>query len=161
MSETNQRDCYNFFMKNITLHASWQIKAPAKKIFQIITDFEQWPAYFPKVAESIEVLTQEGHDLEIKAMVKSFGRTFPVYMKVRILPEKGFTSDNESPTFGTSGHEEFMLSEFSEGTMIDYTYQVVIHKLWLRLLARPLIGWYAMRFWQNAVIDVLKQRLED
>jgi len=61
-------------------------------------------------------------------IVKSFGQKFPVKMKVQILPRKGYISDNENPKFGTSGHEELLLSEHSEGTMINYTYQVAIHK---------------------------------
>jgi hypothetical protein len=105
-------------------------------------------------------MRREGNYLEMNATVKSFGQTFPVKMKTQILPGKGFISDNESPKFGTSGHEELLLSEDREGTMIDYTYQVAIHKRWLRIVARPLIGWFSMKFWQKAVIDELRKKLE-
>ena len=81
-------------------------------------------------------------------------------MKMEILPLKGYLSDNESPKFGTSGHEELLLSEHGEGTMIYYTYQVAIHKRWLRIIARPLIGWFSMKYWQKAVINELRKRLE-
>jgi len=144
----------------ITLHAEWLIKAPLTEVFNTITDFEKWPEYFPKVAESIQVIRLGGNNLEIEATVKSFGQKFPVKMKTRILPEKGFISDNESPKFGTSGHEELLLSESPQGTMIDYTYQVAIHKRWLRIVAQPLIGWFSMKYWQKAVIDELRKRLE-
>jgi hypothetical protein len=147
-------------MKDITLNAKWQIKAPLTEVFNIMTDFEKWPEYFPKVAESIRVISHEGNNLEMDTTVKSFGRKFPVKMKYRILPGKGFISDNESPEFGTSGHEEFLLSENPEGTMIDYTYQVAIHKRWLRIVAKPLIGWFSMKYWEGAVIDELRKRLE-
>lgn len=93
-----------------------------------MTDFEKWPEYFPKVAESIQVIRHKGNNLEMDVTVKSFGKKFPVKMKTQILPGKGFISDNESPKFGTSGHEELLLSERPGGTMIDYTYQVIIHK---------------------------------
>ncbi|MEI6650626.1 MAG: SRPBCC family protein [Candidatus Moraniibacteriota bacterium] len=145
---------------NITLHATWLIKAPLSEVFGIMTDFEKWPEYFPKVAESIRVMWHEGDTLEMEATVKSFGRSFPVIMKTRILLGKGFISDNESPAFGTSGHEEFLLSEHPEGTEIDYTYQVAIHKRWLRIVAKPLIGWFSMKFWQKAVIEELRKRVE-
>jgi hypothetical protein len=125
-----------------------------------MTDFEKFPEYFPKVADSIRVVKREGNYLEIDATVKSFGQSFPVKMKTQILPDKGYISDNDSPKFGTSGHEEFLLSQDPEGTMIDYTYQVAIHKFWLRLVAKPLIGWFSMKYWEKAVIDVLKKRLE-
>jgi hypothetical protein len=147
-------------MKAIILHSNWVIKAPLVEVFNMITDFEKWPEYFPKVAESIKVISRRGNTLEIEATVKSFGQNFPVKMKTEILPRKGFVSDNESPKFGTSGHEELILSEHSEGTMIDYNYQVTIHRPWLRLVAGPLIGWFSMKYWQKAVIDELRKRLE-
>ncbi len=81
-------------------------------------------------------------------------------MKTQILPEKGFISDNDSYQFGTSGHEEFLLSTHAEGTLIDYTYQVTIHKKWLQFLAVPLLRWYSMKYWEKAVIVELKKILE-
>lgn len=126
----------------------------------MVTDFERMPEYFPKVAESVRIMKREGDRLEMEATVRSFGRSFPVRMKTRILPGTGFVSDNESPEFGTSGHEELLLSEGPAGTEIDYTYQVAIHKRWLRVVARPLIGWFSMKFWEKAVIDELRKRLE-
>jgi hypothetical protein len=147
-------------MKTINLHATWLIKAPLSEVFNIMTDFKNWPEYFPRVAESIEVTRQEGNYLEINATVKSFGKNFPVKMKYHILPNRGFISDNESLKFGTSGHEEFLLSEKPEGTVIDYTYQVTIHKTWLRIIAKPLIGWFSMKFWEKAVINELRKRVE-
>jgi hypothetical protein len=147
-------------MKDITLHANWLIKAPLTEVFNVMTDFEKWPGYFPKVAESIHITKREGNYFEMEATVKSFGQKFPVKMKTQILPERGFISDNESPKFGTSGHEELLLSLQREGTMIDYTYQVAIHKRWLRIIAKPLIGWFSMKYWQKAVIDELRKKLE-
>ena len=147
-------------MKEITLHDQWLVKAPAQDVFRMMTDFEKFPEHFPKVAESMQVRKREGNYLEMDAIVRSFGQKFPVKMKTQILPGKGYISDNESPKFGTSGHEELLLSEHPEGTMIDYTYQVAIHKRWLRIVAQPLIGWYSMKYWQKAVIDELRKRLE-
>ncbi len=125
-----------------------------------MTDFEKFPEYFPKVAEFIQITKREGNYLEMDATAKSFGQKFPVKMKTEILPDKGYLSDNESSKFGTSGHEELLLSESPEGTVIDYTYQVAIHKRWLRIIAKPLIGWFSLKYWQKAVIDELRKRLE-
>ena len=147
-------------MKEITLQGRWLIKAPRTEVFNVITNFEKWPEYFPKVAESIQIIKREGSNLEIKATVKSFGRSFPVKMKTHILPGEGFTSDNESHKFGTSGHEELILTENPEGTVVDYTYQLTIHKAWLQMIAKPLIGWFSMRYWEYAVIHELRKRLE-
>jgi carbon monoxide dehydrogenase subunit G len=147
-------------MKEITLHKQWLVKAPVEDVFRIMTDFEKLPKYFPKVAESVQIKKREGDYLEMDATVRSFGKVFPVKMKTHILPGKGFISDNDSFKFGTSGHEEFLLSAHPEGTLIDYTYQVSIHKKWLRIVATPLIRWYSMKYWEKAVIDELKKILE-
>lgn len=147
-------------MKEITLHKQWVVQAPVEDVSRIMTDFEKLPKYFPKVAESVRIDRREGNSLDMEATVKSFGRKFKVKMKTQILPGKGFISDNDSYQFGTSGHEELLLSEHPQGTLIDYTYQVSIHKPWLRIVATPLIKWYSMKFWEKAVIDELRKMLE-
>lgn len=147
-------------MKEITLHKQWVIKAPVEDVFKIITDFEKLPKYFPKVAESVLVNKRDGNNLEMVATVKSFGKKFKVKMKTQILPGKGFISDNDSYRFGTSGHEELLLSEHQEGTLIDYTYHVTIHKALLRVVATPLIRLYSMKSWEKAVIDELRKLVE-
>lgn len=147
-------------MNHIHLENSWIIKAPLAEVFKIVTDFENMPKNFPKVAESLTITKRDGNDLEIEAQVKSFGKTFPVKMKTKIIPGKGFVSDNESPKFGTSGHEEFLLEEVADGTKIKYIYEVDIHKKWLRIIAKPLIGLFAMKAWEKAVIDELRKIVE-
>ncbi len=147
-------------MNQITLHNQWVVKASVDDVFRIMTDFEKFPEHFPKVAESIQVNKREGNYLEMQAAVRSFGKVFQVKMKTQILPGKGFISDNDSYQFGTSGHEELLLSPHAEGTLIDYTYQVDIHKKWLQIVAVPLIRWYSMKYWEKAVIDQLKKILE-
>lgn len=147
-------------MKQITLRKQWVIKAPIEEVFRVMSDFEKLPEHFPKVARTVKIVKREGNNLEINATAKSFGKSFPVKMKTQILPERGFISDNDSPVFGTSGHEKLLLSPHDEGTLIDYTYQVAIHKKWLRIVATPLIRWYAMKAWEKAVIDRLKEMVE-
>lgn len=147
-------------MKHIHLENSWIIKAPIEEVFNIITDFENLPKNFPKVAESVVITKREGNNLEIDAQVKSFGTTFPVKMKTKILPQRGFISDNQSLKFGTSGHEEFLLKKVKGGTKINYVYEVDIHKKWLRIIAKPLIGWFAMKAWEKAVVNELRKILE-
>jgi len=125
-----------------------------------MTDFENMPKNFPKVAESLKITKREGNDLEIEAQVKSFGTTFPVKMKTKIIPQRGFISDNQSPKFGTSGHEELLLESVNGGTKVNYIYEVDIHKRWLRIIAKPLIGRFAMKAWEKAVMHELKKILE-
>lgn len=147
-------------MHQITLKKQWVVKASLEDVFKIMTDFQRFPEYFPQVAAAVRVIKQEGDYLEMEATVKSFGRDFKVRMKTHILPLRGFISDNDSYQFGTSGHEEMLFTKRPDGTLIDYTYQVSIHKPWLRLVATPLIRWYSMKFWEKAVIIKLKKMLE-
>jgi hypothetical protein len=147
-------------MKQIHLEDSWIIKAPIGDVFNIITDFENMPKYFPKVAKLVTIAKRDGNNLEIEALVRTFGATFPVKMKTKILPQRGFISDNQSPEFGTSGHEELLLETVNGGTKINYVYEVEIHKKWLRIVAKPLIGWFAMKAWEKAVINKLRKILE-
>lgn len=147
-------------MNQITLHNQWVVKAPVGDVFKIITDFEKFPENFPRVAQAIKFNKRDGNYLDMETTVKSFGKKFQVKMKTQILPGKGFISDNDSYQFGTSGHEELLLSEHAEGTLIDYTYQVTIHKKWLSLVAVPLLRWYSMKYWEKAVIDQLKKIFE-
>ena len=147
-------------MKEITLRKQWVIHAPVDEVVRIMTDFENLPKHFPKVAESVTIQERDGNHLAILATVRSFGRTFQVKMRTEILPGRGFISDNDSFEFGTSGHEELLLSPHQDGTLIDYTYQVTIHKAWLRIVATPLIKWYSMKYWEKAVIGELRKALE-
>jgi len=147
-------------MKHINLKGSWVIKAPIGEVFKIISDFENMPKNFPTVAESLVITKRDGNKLEIDAKAKSFGSVFPVKMKTEIIPGKGYISDNESPKFGTSGHEEFLMEEVEGGTKINYVYEVDIHNKWLRVIAKPLIGWFSMWFWEKAFIDRLKELLK-
>jgi hypothetical protein len=147
-------------MNQITLHKQWVVKAPVEGVFGIMTDFERFPEHFPKVAESMRIDKRVGNYVEMEATLRSFGKRFQVLMKTQILPGKGFISDNDSYQFGTSGHEELLLSKHPQGTLIDYTYQVAIRKKWLRAVAAPLLRWYSMKYWEKAVIGRLKKLLE-
>lgn len=148
-------------MDKITLRKQWVIEAPVEDVFGIMTDSEKFPEHFPKVAESIQINKRDGNNLEMEATLRSFGKRFQVLMKTQILPGKGFISDNDSYQFGTSGHEELLLSKHPQGTLIDYTYQVAIHKKWLCLVAAPLICGYSMKYWEKAVIGRLKNSLRN
>ena len=146
-------------MKSIHLEDSWVIRASREKIYEIMTDFENMPKYFPEVTQSIRIVKKEGNNLLMEAKAKTFGKTFFVKMKTQLRPPYGYISDNKS-AIGTSGHEEFLMEEVPEGTKINYTYEVEINNVFLRIFAKPLIGWYAMKFWKRAVIDKLKEMLE-
>jgi len=147
-------------MKHIHLEGSWVIQSSIEEVFKIITDFENLPKNFPKVAHGVTITKQEGNYMEMDARVKSSGKIFLVKKQTTILPQKGFISDNQSLKFGTSGHEELLLETVSSGTKINYIYEVDLHKKWLQVIAKLLIGWFAMKAWEKAVVDKLRKILE-
>lgn len=147
-------------MKEIALNGSWVIQASREDVYKIISDFENMPAHFPEVAKSMRIVERSGNNLTIHAEAKSFGAIFPVTMAVELLPARGFISDNINKKLGIFGHEEFLLKDAPEGTRIDYSYRVTINRVWLRLIAKPLLGWYALWYWKRVVISKLKKMLE-
>ena len=146
-------------MKKILLQKSWVINAPREEVYKIMSDFENMPKYFPNVAQSLQILKRDGNNLTIEAKAKTFGRIISVQMETQLRPLIGYVSDNKS-AMGTSGHEEFLMEEIPEGTKINYTYDVELKNPIFRILGGFLIGWYAMHFWEHAVIDKLKEILE-
>lgn len=146
-------------MKKLHLQGSWIVKASREEIYKIISDFENMSKHFPMIAESVHITEKQGNYQEMNAQVRSFGKVFDVKMQTELLPNIGFISDNES-TFGTSGHEEFRMEDVAEGTCITYTYDIEIHCPLLRIIATPLIKWFAMWSWKRSFIDTLRKIVE-
>ncbi len=146
-------------MKHIHLKGSWVIKAPKEEIYKIISDFENMPKYFPTIAQSVNIIEKQGNNQKMEARVKSFGKVFDVKMQTELLPNIGFKSSNES-SFGTSGYEEFLMEDVDNGTRINYTYDIEIHRTILRAIGTPLIKWFAMWSWKRAFIDKLRKIVE-
>jgi len=130
-----------------------------KKIYKIISDFENMPKYFPSVVESIQIIEKQGNHQKMNGKVKSFGKVFDVKMQTELLPNVGFKSDNES-SFGTSGYEELLMEDIAGATRVNYTYDLEIHRPILRVIGTPLIKWFAMGQWKRAFIDKLRKMVE-
>lgn len=47
-------------MKKIHLRASWIVDAQREAMYKVVSDFENMPKYFPKVAHSIEIVERDG-----------------------------------------------------------------------------------------------------
>ncbi|MFC1893351.1 SRPBCC family protein [Chloroflexota bacterium] len=145
--------------KRIHLEGSWVIQAPRHEVYNIITDFENMPKYFPSVAKSVRIISKEDNHLTLVAETKSFGLTFQVSMNTELQPPEWFVSENIS-TLGIE-QEVFKMEEVPEGTKICYINDVEIKSPFFRIFGRFLIGWWAMKYWERAVIIKLKQMLEE
>lgn len=141
-----------------TLTGSWIIKAPRAKVYEIVTDFEKAPIYFPNIANSLKIIKKEGNHLSIEAITKTFGMPFKVQMETDLLPRQGFKSINESRL--AIENETFLLDDAAEGTKITYRNDVTIKNNLLKLFARILIGQPALWFWERMYIDALRKIIE-
>lgn len=145
-------------MKRISLTGSWVIKAPLQKVFEIVTDFEKAPTFFPLVAKSLKIVGRSGNHLSIQAVTKTFGLSFKVKMEVDLLPGRGFKSINESAL--AIEDEIFLMEKVPLGTRIDYQNNVTIKNNFLNFFSKLLIGKPALMFWEYAYINRLKKMLE-
>lgn len=146
------------FMKKIHLKAEWVVEAPRESLYRIVTDFENMPKNFPKVAHSVKIMKRDGNTLLIHAEAKSLGvPPIPVTMETTLVPGKGYLSDNTNHTFKATGHEEFLMEDVDGGTRITYSYDYDLSKssILLRVFAKPLFGWVSMWYWKRVFIDRL------
>lgn len=142
-------------MKPVILTGTWVITAPLPRIYEIVTDFEKAPIYFPLVAKSLKVMNKLGDHLTIEAVSKTLGIPFHVLMDTQLLPGKGFTSVNSSIL--AVEKESFLMEEIPAGTRITYRNEVQIKNTVLQLFAKLLIGKPALLFWKFAYIDRLEK----
>lgn len=145
-------------MKPVSLTGFWVINAPLKSVYEIVTDFEKTPVYFPAVAKSLKIIKKNGNHLSIRAVTKTFGIPFKVKMETDLLPNKGFKSINESVL--AVENETFLMEEIPLGTKINYRNDVTIKNNLLKLFSKLLIGKPALIFWEHAYIDKLRKIVE-
>lgn len=142
-------------MKPIILTGTWVVNASLQHIYEIVTDFENAPNYFPLVATSLKIIKKKGNYVSIDAVSKTFGIPFHVLMDTQLLPNIGFTSVNSSIL--AIEKESFMMEEIPTGTKINYRNEVQIKNTLLQIFAKMLIGKPALLFWKYAYIDRLQK----
>ncbi len=125
-----------------------------QRLYQIVTDFEKAPKYFPLVAQSMRITHRRGNFLKIEAVPKTFGIPFKVEMETQLLPNQGFISKNTSIV--AFENESFLMEEVANGTKITYRNEVTIKNNFLQVFAKLLIGKPALMFWKFAYIDRLR-----
>ena len=72
-------------MKTIRLERSWIVRAPREKVYEIMTDFEKVPEYFPGVAKSARIASQQGNRpaVEVETLAFRWSGTFRVHNVAR------------------------------------------------------------------------------
>lgn len=136
------------------------IKAPREKIYEIMTDFENLPKYFPAVAKSAKIVSRDGNNFVCEAETKSFfiNPTFHVHMEGTLQPPTGFISTNT--TVIDIEHEKFSMEEIPGGTKIHYVNDVELTHPIFRLFGDFFIKNLALWYWKKSVFGELKKLVE-
>jgi hypothetical protein len=145
--------------KIIHLEGYYVIKAPREAIYNVITDFENAPKYFPRVAKSAKCISRDGNNFIFEIETKAFwgSMTFKVRMEGQLRPPEGFLSTNTS-LLGIE-REGLMLCEVPEGTGVHYINDVEITSPFFRRF-HFLIKEVALRYWERAVFEKLRLMFE-
>jgi len=144
----------------LAIRAIWVIPAPRLSVYAVASDFERLALHFPKLARSSRVTSRSEEQRGVEVEAASFGRFFPAVrltIHAELLPGIGYRCSTFNHTFGTTGKEEFVLTDAPQGTQIAYTYFVKVRRRWLR----PLYGWLVRRFalssWKRHYLEPLTQ----
>jgi hypothetical protein len=142
----------------LAIRAIWVIPAPRLSVYTVASDFERLALHFPKLARSACVTSRSADQMVIEVEAASFGWFFPAVrltIHAELLPGIGYRCSTFNHTFGTTGREEFVLTDAPQGTQIAYTYIVKVRRRWLR----PLYGWlvrrFALSYWRHHYLEPL------
>ncbi len=148
----------------VAITARWQIDAPRESVYAIASDFAALPAYFPRLARSVSILSHTGNHLKIDAEAASFNRIFPhvkISIDAELFPGQGYRASTFNRTFGTTGKEQLLLHDSERGTEIEYTYIVTVNRKWLR----PLYGWlvrmFGLPYWKKCYLQPLTKLAQE
>lgn len=146
----------------VAVHGDWLVHADRASVYEIVSDFERMPEHFPKVARAMTLIGRDGDVLTLQAEAASFGSVFPsakIEMTATLLPGRGYRCTTHNLTFNTTGDEELLLVDDSEGTRIKYTYFVTVRHHWMKPLYAWLVSALALPFWKRAFVDRLESLL--
>ncbi len=131
-------------MSVLPLTGTWLVRVPRPVAYEIITDFDSFPAYFPAVVRSARVVSREGRCFVVDVETKSFfgSKSYHVRMEGELLPPHGFASTNTS-SIGVEC-ESFMMEEVPEGTRVRYVNLVEVRSRFFRLFGSLLLKHVAL-----------------
>ena len=146
-------------MRNACIEGTYFIKAPQEEVYELLTDFANFPIYFPRLVRSVRVISRDGNHLVIRAQTKAFwlSKVFDVDMDTTLQPENGFTSINTS-SVGTE-HESMRFERVPGGTRIVYRNEFQLDSLFFRLFGCFVKGIIA-RYWERVMLGKIREMLE-
>jgi len=80
------------------IKGSWFIKASREKIYNIMTDFENIPKYFPDVAKSVRILDEQGNNVILALESPYPDGVMQVRRSIELNPPVGYKSYDTTKT---------------------------------------------------------------
>ncbi len=131
--------------KDFHLITEWRLDAPVEAVWQVLTEVEDWPNWWPAVI-GVEVI-EPGDDTGVGSLRRMTWRTALPYAlsfdmrTTRVMPKTLI----EGQTSGElDGIGRWTLAEYEGGTHVRYDWIVAVSKPWMRWLApvlRPVFAW--------------------
>lgn len=79
---------------------SWTIRAPRERVFEVMTDFENWPKLFPGMVKTIRVVSRTDKVAVLEGDFELLGRKGRGVMRVTLDPPRGYATENSSAELG-------------------------------------------------------------
>jgi hypothetical protein len=148
------------------IKGSWFIKASREKIYNIMTDFENIPKYFPDVAKSVRILDEQGNNVILALESPYPDGVMQVRRSIELNPPVGYKSYDT--TKNSHSFTDFSMTENSKGTKIkmigSFDFDNIFYSLLFRVCDLFIIpglvvrGVIKKRF-KKIIIDRLKEIL--
>jgi len=126
--------------------ASWRLDAPVERVWEVLSDVESWPRWWPDLLAVRRV--REGRDDGVGALNEFTWRSRLGY-RLRLMVETRSVRRPEvieGVALGdVSGHGLWLLDASSAGSVqVTYRWDVRLERTWMRFampLLRPLFSW--------------------
>jgi Polyketide cyclase / dehydrase and lipid transport len=145
-------------MKPARWEGTWVVRAPRRKVYEAMTDFEGWPRRFPEMVKSVRVVSRTEAEAVLEGEFVLMGRRGRGRMNIRLLPPTGYDADNTSEELG-SERETLRFEEVPEGTLYRWAVDARPKGFFDHLLGR-LFGFYVRRYYERTLITPLRKALE-
>jgi carbon monoxide dehydrogenase subunit G len=142
-------------MRPIHWEGSWTIRAPRERVYEVMTDFENWPKLFPDLVKSIRVIRRTDTAAVLEGEFSLLGRKGHGVMHLRLHPPEGYSAENTSEELGEES-ETLKFEEAPEGTLYRWTVEARPKGLLNHLLGMVL-GFYVRRFYERSLIGPLRK----
>lgn len=145
-------------MRPARWNGSWTIRAPRERVYEAMTDFENWPNLFPRMVKSIRVVSRTDAEAVLEGDFVLLGRKGRGVMRVTLDPPRGYVAANSSEELG----EERETLEFEEspgGTHYRWAVEAK-PKGFLNHLLGIVGGFYVRRYYERTLIVPLRKAVE-